>query len=295
MPIKNYLQGTQFPIPVILDTSVVRHFLHEDEEVGYLDVGKLKSAAVPLKLSISWVASAELMDDLMTRAIPFDLWARRVPELDSVIDRSLPVFPGGRHLGALLWIPGTGAFSEDDRLGYRVLWRLMSRARQKLDLIDGITYHDSKGKPRMIANRNGALQQGIEKQRQWWRGSFGIFEAVASQHQAEVKDVSDSIRSFDGKTDRKLDVIRELYAQFLDLKQKGMEPSGEKRRGDVFDFQLVLPLALPAVVLCDDEKLVNRCRQLPSPRWKLLMTVKEFHKRLVGQTLVPLLLEFRSR
>ena len=90
-------------------------------------------------------------------------------------------------------------------------------------------------------------------------------------------------------------MIRELYAQFFDLKQRGMEPSSEKRKGDVFDFHLVLPLALPAVVLCDDEKFVNRCRELPSPRWKLLMTVREFHERLDGRTLEPLLLDFRCR
>src|SRR5438105_2664947 len=108
---------------IILDTSVVRNHVHQD--LVRIDLDLLRAARETVLVSLSDVTNAELLQDLFSGAITWEAWSRIV-ELDALLDRELPILPGGRELAVMAGLYDDPDFSEaNSKIYYRESWRLL--------------------------------------------------------------------------------------------------------------------------------------------------------------------------
>ena len=270
-------------IRILLDTTVVRKFVHDDPDC--LDIRKARSSRFPVHFSLPYTCWLELLDDLLSLGRKFfSAWAAKARDLDTILDPELPLLPDGIHLGALLGWEGIAPMTEDVRLIYRKWWELMRSAQRAMDLYTGISFFDSRGE-QVLALKKAEIQIQIEEERQFWQNLFPKFKQIADAHNGSVKQVVTALLSGGLKPPG----LAAAFAHFLKLYGEGYNPSSDKNQGDVLDFYLTAALDLPSIVVTADGKFLKRMHASGEPILRRIIATEDLHRRLNSQGFQDLL------
>jgi len=283
------------PVRVLLDTCVVRSYVHT---VGpKLDIEGIVAHASELRVSLADSCFAELMAQLLERRCNFSDWSSKVHELDSILDKAFPIFPGGNELAYMsgIWQPAPINLS-DSAIYYCACWDYMSSAKCIDDLTNEVTFTDSEGTHRICGNEN-QVKMTLEGHRNRWRDYVhDMQKRLAGKKPEEVWSlIRMGLSPKDGEPAdfaARLDCVAKCLALFLNmaLKKNGpYNPDGENRAGDVFDMDLLYALPLPAIIVTADEKFYNRMRSLDCQQVSQIVLVEEFNQHIHNGTLASLI------
>lgn len=277
-------------VRVLLDTNVVRKHIHGDPD--QMDLGLIRSRLSVLRVSLADAAMVELAADLLLEeSVGFNPWQRAVAEFNEILDKELPIFPGGSELADLAELRvGPTVFTEDSKLYYQASWRLMGQAQSASDLETGIIYRDSEGDKQLRFDK-GRLSEIIEGQRAGWIGNIqrlsGLLAALSVSKRQVRSLINMGLQPIGGDSPdfaSKMDAVGQAWATFLAASlpsPSAYNPQGARRQGDVFDFSLLFALALPdLVIVTADSKFVNRSRDTKAPQTARLLTTVEFNNKL---------------
>lgn len=279
--------NTNNTIRLALDTCAVRAHVHQDAERPDLT---LLAGQKGVLVSISDVASAELLIALLENRIPWDAWTKRIQELSTVLDPELPILPGGRQLAEMAGlVPSVGASVDDAKAHSRALWRLLASATSPDDLKRGTTYTDSRGTQGIKADLPTA-QQVITDERQGWIKFIDKMKSFVTQGGWSLNKVQAIVTAgLQPQAGESSDLAAKLDAlsRFLSGRihqaaepHEPYDPAGKKRKNDGIDLSLLYALAFPAVICTTDQWFINRVRESGSPQATQIVTVVELNELL---------------
>ncbi len=245
---------------VILDTSTLRHIVEGVR--GHLDIAAL--GALPRgPTGISDVAATELARQIVDRRIDAKRWHRVADALDPLLDRELPIVPILAGAGVMLGVPQDLADPSKPRsdlaAGQRAFWaglrRLSPRAGAREVFMDGHRHRFSRA----------GLRRTLDRMEARWRdGILGVQREDGrrwqSQHRQELREkVWLNFGSVFGNADVEL-VVEALTERILSASRS--QPYKPKLN-DAMDFEHLVLVALPGLVVTSDERLIRFIERLP--------------------------------
>ncbi len=296
---RDWQKGSSMAVTrILLDTCVIGN--HLDAMDPRLDLSTVRTRLWKYRISLA-DTTMELMEGLIDGTLT-DRWNKRIGEVDSVLDRRWPIFPGGRVLSVMASLQTDLTYDMNDSQAYQqALWKLMRDSKSPNDLSKGVRYQISSGEWREIKADPTVIEKGLKESRGSW---IEYVERIRTESQAgrikansekELKKLMD--KDFGSRpTDppdmaQKLDGVTSLIAQFIDLSLKSRDPynpTSNKRRGDVFDLSILYALPLPAVIVTGDQRFLNRLRKTQSPGAGQVISIDEFNTQARQDTLESL-------
>jgi len=259
---------------IIFDTDVVRHTLDGDAQHG-IDLFELERLRGTRPVSISEIASLELLDDLMSNELHFKQWNTFARRLSPVLDPDFPIIPNGAALSAML---GVGQVDFDIGRQQRIAWKVLESARRHSDLRDGRRLHFEG---RMWTFRRSSVRRIHSEVESRWNGLFARMAQAAGGaiRSRDRKSVESAIRgnlSLEIAQVPELEtVVRGMGIRFGEYGQ-GYRP----KLNDALDFEHLYMLGLPAIVCTSDRRARNFARSLKTPGSERVLSPSELLDRL---------------
>lgn len=285
---------------IVLDTSAVRKHLHQDAD--RLDLVVLEHAVRDRTAVVSLpdTASAELLRDLLDGSIDWTIWPR-VAELNQLLDRDMPILPGGRELADMAGLFKVPDLSEiDSRIYYRESWLLVAHARSRADLERGREYEDLRGRHRVRADE-AHINRVFEQEGVSWKAfidEMRNIDGLQDQNRREIASIVDEgMKPQPGEAAdlaEKLEAQRKMLAHYIfeSLKSRTpYNPESNRNKGDIIDLGMLMTLAIPNTVICtaDTRSLINRLQAAGSSHGRRVVTPAELNQHLANGTLSSLL------
>lgn len=286
---------------VLLDTCAVRNHLHRSNPA--IDLYALRPRLWKYRISIADPTMAELISQLLEGRLPISDWIARIGDLDAILDRHWPIFPGGHELAELSGAtPPHGIDLRDSQLYYQASWRLMRNATSTADLTNGLIFKNAVGKAHRIRadahhvattmqaerdswinyiNRMQGLLTGLPTGRQNFQAIVALMRSDLGARPDDPPDLAD-----------KLDAITRMIATLVDMSlhpKTPYNPASVGRRGDAFDSCHLFAIPLPAIICTADRPFVNRLRATQAPQSNQVLTVEEFNTHVTNDTLESIL------
>jgi len=283
---------------IILDTSVVRNHLHQDPV--RIDLDLLRAAKETVLVSLSDVTNAELLRGLFSGAITWEAWAR-IAELDALLDKELPVLPGGRELAVTAGLYHDADFSEvNSKIYYRESWRLLADARSRSDLERPRRYKDLTG-THEIRGDQAHVERMFEKERESWSDFIRTMQqnpAVMGKKRTVIAGIVDA--GTEPEDDEAVDLQDMLEAQrrmlthYLASAAKTHEPynpESDKNKNDSLDLTMLFALILDNTIICtaDTRSMRDRLKSTGATQAKRVISPAELNQHLASGTLSDLL------
>lgn len=252
---------------ILLDTNIVRNFIHGD--ISSIDFNELIKIKGKHPISIGNAAIAELAAALYRGSIPFAEWSTRVKILDSVIDPDFPVAPGGKELSAI-WggHSSLGIDLAETRAHHRATWRLIRDAKSPSDLEKGVDFSGPTGRRYLIrvdpSNYESVFREEGHRWSEWFTRTVEILKNEESNGTSVSEDFliqiqkSDLIKDMGFSDAEKLDLIVRVMAKRLIQGMKKRDPyKAKKTHNDPLDIDLLYGIPLPAWICTSDTKLLT--------------------------------------
>lgn len=287
-------------VRVLLDACAVRKSLHDDATT--LDAELIRNSRGICSVSLAGSTFAELTEQLIAGRIVFDVWNMKVTELDSLLDPDWPVFPAGKQLA---YLTGTQTHEPVDvaleQRYSQAVWHFLRQANSKDYLAkkavqflapDGTVYQGDLTAERLEEEMKGQRDYWANCVRSYQRLTLGTCTAITEDGLIrQMKDDLDadplSPSDLSEKLDAPIRMIARLFIQSL-AKNRAYNPENEKRRGDVFDLDLLFAIPLPAIIVTADERLINRLRGTNAGHQEQVCLIDEFNEHLRQGTLTSL-------
>lgn len=279
------------PVRVVLDTCVIRAHAHHSG--SQLDLASVEARKGELRVSIADPAYAELLFALFEERLAWADWHASVGTLDKVLDADLPVLPGGIELAAMAGLRSPPRLFADTRRYQQAIWHLLTAAASLSDLERGTEFSDSAGERFRVRFDAAAAKAAANEARVGWIDHIRLVQALL-QGQGVTQDALIALIALGldsrgehvsqgGSPSQQLNAMTAALGRFAFLSVGGRTPYNPEspgRRGDVFDFSLLLALALPAVVVTLDERFKKHLDLSGCTHAKRLLLVDEFNARV---------------
>jgi hypothetical protein len=266
-----------------------------------LDLERSAACKEVVRVSVADPAYAELLFALYEERLPWTDWSSRIAALDRALDQDLPVLPGGIELAAMAGLKAPPRLFADTKRYQQAVWRLLATARSTDDLKTGTVFDDSAGERFAVRLDEAVAKAAIHEARTAWVDHIRVVQEYLAGQGLSQGQLIDLIRiglnargekSGDVETlGDKLDAMTSALGRFAFLANAGTtpyDPEASKRSGDVFDFSLLLALALPAIVVTLDERFKTHLQLSGTPHAARVILVDEFNARLADRTLAEL-------
>ena len=263
----------------VLDTNIARK-LGYPGDVDHDDIlaglRALKRAGFSLHLADG--AILELIGQLHERRLAWPDWIRARSHLRVLLCAQDPIMLGGWEVlvEAGILPPDGRQLPDDMHKTLRLGWKILSKART-LTEIDKPRPVVIRGKRTLLGNRARRANELVQQeQRSWADGIDELYAEATSKNVSTmgISEVENVVRvvgaSFDSKapsthgpkTSVRLDAMLRVYAHFCRLRLGRKPYNPNKRANDVFDYDLLRHLALPALICtCDVKTLVTAVDQ----------------------------------
>jgi hypothetical protein len=289
-------------IRVLLDASVVRSAIHGDEAARPL--AGLDPARHGLSLAIARNAVAELTQALLEGRLPWDAWGRRIPEVDRLIERESPISPDEAEWLSIgcTWDPPRLPVSRAEHM--RAIWSVLSGARASADLAAGTTLVGEGGFVWPVAVSPAMSASTVTEQRDPWRGIIASLQrSVAGIRENDPTlplptegmtassfiDAKRAERPDDPAWALRHDGHLRAVARFFylaALPRASYNAESEDRQGDAFDLEMLMALAIPALVCTLDGKLIKHVALTKSVQAGQVLTPAELLAGAEGRDLI---------
>ena len=275
---------------VVLDTGVVRNHIHDSNP--QLDFEAIKSSSEQLRFSIAGGAGIELLEQLTRGSIDWDEWSSRIGILDRILDSRWPMIPSGKQLAALAELQNDIEYDiNEDRSYMQEVWKFQSRARSADDL--GAKLDPEELKKMCKQERKDWIEHVHKMQIKIWE------EGLVNPSEDEILQLGrgESHPGDPHDYNKKTDAIDRAIAQMVKLSLKRSSPynpSGDKRKGDTFDIQLLFAIPLPVVICTSDEKFVNRLRSTNTTFSNQVVTIDELNQLVIENNVAKQVESFRT-
>jgi hypothetical protein len=285
------------PVRVVLDTSGVRQHVHGNRNLANDLKPYVTNGAI--LVSIPDTCVAELLMQLLEGRVAWEDWRSRVSGLNEILDPDMPVLPGGSELAFKVGLTTVAPPTDlDDGVVSRALWEALRDANTLDDL--------SKPLKVTIPGRGDATvhldaanaQRIVQTYRDYWpnwiefiKASFGIAPPNAESIRATVERGVLSLFGGQQGFVEKIDAMVKLLAHYVDISINAREPynpSSDRRRGDWFDYLMLMSLGLPAVLCTTDQKLINKLKLLKSSQADMVLNIDGLLERLAAGNLKDL-------
>jgi len=277
---------------ILLDTVVARKILHGDPDAIDVDAFARLRDAHPVSLADG--AFAELTRQVVEGRVPLQDLRRRVDRLDAILDRDLPVAPGGVELATLAGLRSLPGVDLDEmRAYYRETWRYLRTRRSAGDLAKPAFYELPSGKrykigPLDAEHITSAFEDASDRWAAWVeRAGAELLRLQMDGHALDDEDLRALVRLFlaaemsEAALD-KIDLAVRVIARRTreaSRKHQAYRPAGPN---DALDLDLLFGLALPAWVCTQDERLIRLARETGSADAKQVMSPAELLERLAS-------------
>jgi len=287
------------PDRIVLDTCTVRALVHRTG--AQLDLDSMKARKGAIRVSVADPAYAELLFALYEERIAWLDWHASIAALDLVLDTELPVLPGGVELAAMAGLKARPRLFSDTKRYQQTIWRLLADARSVGDLERGSEFSDSAGKRFRVHFDEATAKAALHESRTGWVDHIRLVQTllggqgVTQEEFVELIAVGldsrgEKVEGVEASSER-LNAMAAALGRFAFLSNAGKtpyDPESSGRRGDVFDFALLLALALPAVVVTLDGRFKKHLDLSKCTQARRLILVEEFNERLRAEALLEL-------
>lgn len=280
-------------VRVMLDTSVVRRLARRAPDA--LDVERCRVSIVgePVVFSIADGAVLELLDDLTNGSVSFEQWAHAAPQLQALLDPTMPIGPGGRELAP--WLPAIPRKHGIDSAQHRrASWEHLALVRSRADLVAARRYRQADGA--LIEDQLDpvAVAREVEAAGAAYAAWFAKVVHLARDERGQMRSrdwivgqmlagLSEDMGCFDAT---RLELACHYQAQRAIEAAHARTPY-VPTRNDALDLELLFTLPLPAVVCTADDRLVRFVRRLHTEQGDLVMTARELVEWLDPGTDAP--------
>jgi hypothetical protein len=208
---------------------------------------------------------SELALALLEDRLPWQNWIDRVHLIDSLLDKDMPVLPGGRELTTLidptesLYPPEVGGIEY-----WKFSWQLLVGSKSESEIQAGKEYDLTNGTRVRIKATLSMAQAAFHDERTKWAHFFDKMKSLCADQSLTQNGIIDLIRKGLDTDATKVPSLSGMYdamvcslGRFIYLSVNGKDPYNPrsvKRDGDPFDFSLLHALALPARVCTKDKK-----------------------------------------
>lgn len=249
---------------IVLDTCFVRSIIHnfnDDIEVLYY----LKSYKDKVKFHIGDVALAELTLALLEDRIHFDDWKHRINLISEILDKDLPVLPGGNELAELAQLENKFYPPEvGGKIFYKESWKLISESKSEKDLAKGSVFNLKNSKQIRIRISKEIAQNVFDDERMKWAKYFRNMQNLLKDSKLSQDEIIELIRlgldedaHSSSPLSDKIDAMVCGLGRFVYLSLNNdspYNPSSISRKGDTFDFSLLQCLSIPAILCTKDQR-----------------------------------------
>jgi len=281
---------------LVLDTCTVRNYIQPKKvsPENIPNISGLGSYVPHILVSIADTAFLELICQLLNGGIPFDDWAQRIHEIDTVLEPSLPIFPGGNELAVMSGIIQNIKFNiEDTKIFQQTAWRFIRDARSKDDILKKeLIFADSKGVQSLSFMGETFTKLLMDNAHMNWSDNIEKIYSKLDQFAPGISLkplISGTLANLPAEIPIKLKPVVMALCQYVYLYGQGYNPSSDKRKGDIFDWTLLFALPLPAIICTVDQPLVNRLRQIDASEFRAIIKVEELNIHLANGTLHQIL------
>lgn len=252
---------------VVFDTCTVRGIIHNHED----SVSKLNEVLIfrdKVHFRIGDASLSELAFALIEKRLPWQDWTERVHLIDNILDKDMPVLPGGRELTTLVdpkesvYPPEVGGIEY-----WKFSWRFLIDSKSEPEIQAGKEYDLSDGRRIRIKATLPMAEAAFDDERTKWARFFDKMKSLCSGQSLTQEEIVGLIRKGLDIDPTKVPLLSSQYdamvcslGRFIHLSLNGKEPYNPrsvKRDGDPFDFSLLHALALPARVCTKDKKFKN--------------------------------------
>lgn len=254
-------------IHAVLDTSAIRDQIHFRGDK--LDFEKASKAVVRgvLRVSLADSAFCELVIDLLERRVHWYEWMPARRQFQRILDRKLPVLPGGRELYEMTGAGGQPVLPEATIAFQRRAWKLLGTSENVAKFERALRARKKSGRESRDAMFARVLQVADSARANWIGALAKIRERLAvaagplpKQEELAGYILLDLAEPQHGiVTSAALEPMARALGRFAVMSAQGRtpyNPESSKRRGDVFDFSMLLALALPDTrIITRDDKL----------------------------------------
>lgn len=278
---------------ILLDTSVVRKYIHQDPDA--LDIDALDKARGQHPVSVADGALSELAAALLRGSVKPSDWGARVGRLNALLDAEFPVAPGGRELAAL-WGGHRRASGDRERASAfsQASWSYLCEVKRPADLTNPVTFSaPSLGTVSLRLDRvhvEAVLAHIGREWADWATRTADLIHDLRGAGEVITVGVLYKITMhtlcFDmGEADaKKLDLVAHVLAlRAFQAAQKHAPYVPKGASNDALDLDLLFGLPLPAWVCTQDHRLHRLVRSTPSSDALNVMTPEELIQRILGQ------------
>jgi hypothetical protein len=275
---------------ILLDTSVVRKYVHGDSDA--LDVESLAGYLGEHPVSIADGALVELANQLFRGSVSAPLWTARIAALDKILDTEFPVAPGGRELAAL-WGggPPVGMDIGEARSFYRAAWGHLRNMRGLEDLSRPSIFSSPSGRAYSLHLDRAHVERVLAAAGKKWADWVTRVGRLISDLRGDGKDIDESAVRYlaratllfdSGVSDAtKLDLVVQILAKRAIQAANRRTPYNPKGvPNDPLDLDLFYGIPLPAWICTSDLRLHRLVQSTDSPDETKVMTPAELLKRL---------------
>lgn len=200
---------------------------------------------------------SELALALLEDRLPWQDWIDRVRLIDDLLDKDMPVLPGGRELTTLVDPTESVYPIEVGGIEYwKFSWQLLIESESEYKIQEGKEYDLANGQRIRIKATLSMAQAAFDDERTKWARFFDKMKSLYSGQLLKQQDIISIIRKGLDNDATKSQMLSSQYdamvcslGHFIYLSLNGKEPYNPrsvKRNGDPFDFSLLQSLALPA-------------------------------------------------
>lgn len=246
---------------------------------------RLSPSTQGLSVALADNALTELTLQLHEGRVSWSEWSARNHHIDRLLDTRSPVFPDASELAEMSW--GTPKptpdqpVSRDEKM--RLIWDLLKKAKSAHDLTAGPEFVAPDGETYTLANSHQLTDAVAAGFRATWQQMIGSLQAQIVGYHPTQDHIAELLfkAHFGGNPDEahlriRHDAYVRTMARFAHLalaKKKPYNPTADARRGDPFDLEMTLALALPALVCTLDKRFrkhlelagTHQVRQLVTP------------------------------
>jgi hypothetical protein len=282
-------------IRVLLDTCAVRGVIHGESAAKSLE--QLEKGTDVLSIALADNAVMELAVALYEGRLSWQHWIRRVPVIDSLLDKGSPIFPGDEELQIISLGSTKRSSALPRREHYSAIWQLLKSAKGFSDLVAGRTFIGSDGIEYIIKGSKKLATQLARVHRDKWKQLIAsIRNNVTDRVHPTQEHIAELIfaKLWSGHPDEAILRMRcdgyvrafSRYESLALAKGSAYNPLSNKRRGDSFDIALLQALALPALICTLDKRLCKHVLESGSVQATQLVTPIELSEGIKAGTLV---------
>ena len=243
---------------VSLDTNVVRHAYETGREHDWVN-DFAEMAKNGYHFCLTDIAAVELMNGLVSGAIPLDEWQCSVRSVQKFMSPILPVLPGKMQLFQMcgtyrnpLREKEAGVFNDNDEMAYScAIWTLLKSAVSAKYLSKIKVRVGNRGSCKYICFPTpDRCDKELDVEKNKWRENMAAV-CGSDENGIEIDHEVSSTPPMSQRLDMAIKYFKWYNQQCHDT-ETPRNPMAKKRRNDGLDYSLVFALALPSLLCTSD-------------------------------------------